>query len=128
MGKQAYSKGFSSTVTDEMAKASLFISTSVSEGFSLATLEAMSVGLPTVVYNCPGGISHLVRDGKTGYLIPMNNENAMADHICKLIEDTELRHTMGKDALFESKRFCVEIIAQRWMQLFEEELMKKRGK
>lgn len=128
MADHIFLKGFSSTVTDEMAKASLFISTSVSEGFSLATLEAMSVGLPTVVYNCPGGISHLVRDGKTGYLIPMNNENAMADHICKLIEDTELRHTMGKDALFESKRFSVEIIAQRWMQLFEEELMKKRGK
>lgn len=124
---RVFLKGYSSTVTDEMAKASLFISTSVSEGFSLATLEAMSVEIPTVVYNCPGGISHLVRDGETGYLIPMNDETSMADHVCQLIEDAKLRHTMGKAALRESKRYRVENIAQRWMQLFEEELRKKHS-
>lgn len=127
MTDRVFLKGYSSTVTDEMAHTSLFISTSVSEGFSLATLEAMSVGIPTVVYNCPGGISHLVRDGETGYLIPLNDETSMADHVCQLIEDTELRHTMGKAALHESKRYRVENIAQRWMQLFEEELRKKHG-
>lgn len=120
-------KGYSSTVTDEMAKASIFISTSVSEGFSLATLEAMSVGLPTVVYNCPGGIKHLVRDCQTGYLIPMNDEAAMIDHVCRLIENTELRDTMGATALRESKRYRVENISRRWMDLFEAELRKKRG-
>lgn len=124
---RVFLKGFSPTVTDEMAKASLFISTSISEGFSLATLEAMSVGIPTVVYNCPGGISHLVKDGETGYLIPMNDEAAMVDHVCRLIEDKELRHTMGEAALHESKQYRAENIAQRWMQLFEEELKKKRG-
>lgn len=121
-------KGYSSTVTDEMAKASLFLSTSVSEGFSLATLEAMSVGIPTIVYNCPGGISHLVRDNETGYLIPMNDEAAMVDHVCRLIEDTELRRTMGEAALHESKQYHAKNIAQRWMTLFQETLAKKRGK
>ena len=121
-------KGYSSKVTDEMAKASLFISTSVSEGFSLATLEAMSVGIPTVVYNCPGGIRYLVKDGETGFLVPMNDEDAFVEKVCMLIENEELRKTMGQTALKEGEQYKIEKIAQRWMELFQELLDKKRGK
>lgn len=121
-------KGYSSKVTDEMAKASLFISTSVSEGFSLATLEAMSVGIPTVVYNCPGGIRYLVKDGETGFLVPMNDEDAFVEKVCTLIENEELRKTMGQTALKEGEQYKIEKIAQRWMELFQELLDKKRGK
>ena len=120
-------KGFSSTVTDEMAKASLFISTSVSEGFSLATLEAMSVGIPTVVYNCPGGIRYVVKDGETGYLVKMNDEDAFVEKLCALIENEELRKMMGRAALKEAQQYRVEKIVQRWMELFQELLEKKRG-
>jgi glycosyltransferase involved in cell wall biosynthesis len=120
-------KGFSSTVTDEMAKASLFISTSVSEGFSLTTLEAMSVGIPTVVYNCPGGIRYVVKDGETGYLVKMNDEDAFVEKVCALIENEELRKMMGRAALKEAQQYRVEKIVQRWMELFQELLEKKRG-
>lgn len=118
--------GYTGEMSVEMSKASLFVFTSLSESFSLVTLEAMSVGVPTVVYNCPGGIRYLVKDGSTGYLVPMSDEDAFVEKVCALIEDEELRRAMGKAALQESERYKMEIITQRWMDLFQGLLDKKR--
>lgn len=118
--------GYTSEMSVEMSKASLFVFTSLSESFSLVTLEAMSVGVPTVVYNCPGGIRYLVKDGVTGYLIPLNDEDAFVEKVCSLIENEELRKAMGQAALHESEQYKIEIITQHWMNLFQELLDKKR--
>ena len=120
--------GYTSEVQEQMAKASLFVLTSRTEGFSLAAIEAMSVGIPAVVYNCPGGIRYVVKDGETGYLVPMDDEDAFAEKVCTLIENEDLRRTMGQAALKEVEQYRIENITQRWMDLFQELLDKKRGK
>lgn len=119
--------GYTSEVQEQMAKASLFVLTSRTEGFSLVAAEAMSVGIPSVVYNCPGGICHVVKDGETGFLIPMNDEDAFVEKVCTLIENEKLRKAMGQAALKEVEQYRIEKIAQRWMTLFQELLKKKRG-
>ncbi len=119
--------GYTGEMGVEMSKASLFVFTSLSESFSLVTLEAMSVGIPAVVYNCPGGISYVVKDNVTGFLVPMNDEDAFVEKVCTLIEDEELRKKMGQAALAESKQYGIDIITHRWMDLFQELLDKKRG-
>ena len=118
--------GYTSEVQEQMAKASIFVLTSLTEGFSLVTIEAMSVGIPAVVYNCPGGICHVVKDGETGYLVPMNDEDAFVEKICALIENDELRKKMGKACLQEVEQYRMESIVQRWMELFQDLLAKKR--
>ena len=65
MTNHVFLMGFTPEVQEQMAKASLFVLTSQTEGFSLVTLEAMSVGVPTIVYNCPGGIRYLVKDNRS---------------------------------------------------------------
>lgn len=118
--------GYTDEMGVEMSNASLFVFSSLSESFSLVTLEAMSVGIPTVVYECPGGIKYLVKDGVTGYLVPLNDEDAFVEKVCMLIENEELRKIMGQAALLESEQYKIEKIAQRWMELFQELLEKKR--
>lgn len=125
--EQVFLMGYTEEISVEMSKGSIMALTSLSEGFSLVTLEAMALGIPTVVYNCPGGISHLVKDGVTGFLVPMNDEDAFVEKVCMLIENEELRKTMGQAALHESEQYRIERIAQRWMELFQELLDKKRG-
>ena len=127
MTGHVFLKGYSSTVTDEMAKASLFLSTSVSEGFSLATIEAMSVGLPAVAYNCPGGLRYVLEDGETGFVVPMNDEETFVEKVCTLIENEELRKVMGQAALKEAARYKIDAIVQKWMTLFYELLIEKRN-
>lgn len=128
MGKHVHLMGYTTEMGEAISKGSLMVLTSLSESFSLVTLEAMSVGIPTVVYNCPGGISYLVKDGETGYLVPLHDEDAFVERVCELIENEELRKTMGSAALKESEKYKMDNIIQRWMTLFQETLAEKRGK
>ena len=118
--------GYTDKIGEKMSQASLMVLTSRSESFSLVTLEAMSAGIPTIVYNCPGGISQLVKDGETGYLVPLDNEDIFVERVCQLIEDNELRRKMGMVSAKESEQYNIENIISRWMSLFEELLLRKR--
>lgn len=126
--EHVFLKGYTDDMGVEMSKASLFVFASLSESFSLVTLEAMSVGIPTVVYNCPGGIRYVVKDGETGFLVPMNDEDIFVKKVCTLIEDEKMRKSMGLAALRESEQYKIEIIVQRWMVLFQKLIEKKRGR
>lgn len=126
LSNQVSLMGYTSEMPKEMSKASLMVLTSMSESFSLVTLEAMSVGIPTVVYNCPGGIRYLVKDSVTGYLVPLHDDQAFAERVCELIEDEEKRKRMGHAAQKESEQYKIEQIIPYWMELFQELLDKKR--
>lgn len=127
MKENVHLMGYTTEMGEAMSKGSMMVLTSLSESFSLVTLEAMSVGIPTVVYKCPGGIRYLVKDGVTGYLVPLHDEDAFVERVCTLIENEELRKTMGRAALLESEQYKIEQITQRWMELFQDLLEKKRG-
>ena len=112
--------GYTPDVQEQMAQASIFVLTSRTEGFSLVAIEAMSVGIPAVVYNCPGGIRYVVKDSVTGYLVPMDDEDTFAQKICTLIENENLRIKMEQASLQEVEQYRIEKIAEQWMGLFEE--------
>jgi glycosyltransferase involved in cell wall biosynthesis len=61
----------------------LFVSSSVSEGFSLSTLEALWAGVP-VVATRSGGPEEIVRHGDTGVLVPVESPAALAAGILEL--------------------------------------------
>ena len=128
LNKHVFLMGYTSEVQEQMAKASLFVLTSRTEGFSLVTIEAMSVGIPAVVYNCPGGIRYVVKDGETGYLVPLDDEDAFAEKVCTLIENENLRMRMGQSSLQEVEQYRIEKIAEQWMVLFKELVRNKHKK
>ncbi|MDA0348490.1 MAG: glycosyltransferase family 4 protein [Verrucomicrobia bacterium] len=65
------------------------------EGFGLVYLEASAHGLPVVASHI-GGVSDAVAHNKTGLLVAPGNKPALANAFIKLIEDPELRTTMGE--------------------------------
>jgi glycosyltransferase involved in cell wall biosynthesis len=75
----------------------VFAQPSIYEGFGLAALEAMASGLP-VVASATGGLPELVKDGITGFLVPVGDVDALADRLGQLLEDDELRVRMGQAA------------------------------
>lgn len=112
--------GFSNAIDQELRKASIFAFSSLVEGFALVIVEAMECGLPVVSYQCPCGPKDIITDGKDGFLIPVNDEQLMAERICTLIEDEELRHQMSIAARQRAKDYQADNIAQQWMKLFNE--------
>ncbi len=78
--------------------ADLFIFPSVwNEPFGMPVLEAMACGLP-VVTTRGGGIPEFVDHGKSGLLVERGDSKALAEAVCALLRDGELRRKMGRAA------------------------------
>ena len=58
---------------------------------------AYSFRKPVVVTDV-GSLSEVVENGKTGFIVPPKDENALADAVIKLLKDDELRQRMGQNA------------------------------
>jgi len=67
----------------------------------------------------------LITEGVDGFLVPVNDEEAMANRICQLIEDEELRKTMGQAAKEKARNFHIDNITKQWMTLFNEVINEK---
>ncbi len=78
--------------------ADVFITTPWYEPFGITPLEAMACGVP-VIGSRVGGIQYSVEDGKTGFLVPPKDPDALADKINLILSDTTLRIQMGKNAV-----------------------------
>ena len=73
----------------------IFMLSSVTEGLSNSILEAMAMGLPTVVTKV-GGNEELVIDGQTGHLVPQGDVAGLAQAVISLAQHDQSRRDMGQ--------------------------------
>lgn len=99
-------------------ESSIFVFSSRYEGFGLALAEAMSCGLPAVSFACPCGPKDIITND--GILVEPNNIDNLANSICKLIEDENMRKEMGANAHKNMKRYEENTIMQKWLSLFQQ--------
>ncbi len=83
-------------IREALSVSDVFVMASTHEGLSIASLEAMSCGLPVIAYNVYG-LRDVVEDGKNGILVEPNS-HALAKAIEKLALSSELRLRMGIEA------------------------------
>lgn len=89
------------------------------EPFGLVIIEAMLQGKPVVGAN-HGGITDIIEDGETGFLIEPRDVNALEDRLRLLSDDVLLREEMGRKAQESVKRFDVNIVISQIEALYEE--------
>ena len=70
--------GFVDSPEQVLAKASLFVLSSRWEGFGNVIVEALSLGVPVVSTDCPGGPREILYDGLLGHLVPPDDSEALA--------------------------------------------------
>jgi glycosyltransferase involved in cell wall biosynthesis len=73
----------------------VFVLPSLQESFGVAAVEASAAGLPVIASNV-GGVSEIVLDGETGFLVPPNDVGALVERLVQLIADPTLRSRMGQ--------------------------------
>jgi len=114
-------RGTTKDIGKEYAQSAFYVMSSRAEGLPLVLIEASAYGMPLVSYDCHYGPSDIIEDGKNGFLIPsVGDVNALADAICKMIENEAQRKEMGRNAKEMSKRFELQEIIKQWETLFKE--------
>jgi len=95
------------------------------ETFGLVVLEAMQFELPVVATRWRG-IPSLVREGETGYLVPIKDAEAVAERLRLLLENADKRQAMGKRGReVYLQEFTIEKWYARMEQVFLDTVNKK---
>ena len=92
--KHVFLTGFRPDVLSVHKAFDIFVMSSVTEGLGTSLLDAMACGKP-IVATTAGGMPEVVKDGKTGILVPPRDHEAMADAIIRLLTDEAARQEMG---------------------------------
>jgi glycosyltransferase involved in cell wall biosynthesis len=95
IGNRTRFHGQVSDVRGFLADLQVAVLTSESEGLSNSLIEYAVLGLPVVTFDT-GGNREVVVDGETGFLVPEGDVEALADRVCRLLEDGDLRRRMGE--------------------------------
>ncbi len=84
-----------SNLREHLAGADIFVLPSRSEGFSNAIVEAMAAGLPVVATNV-GGNAEAVENEVSGFIVPAEDPQALADAVLQLLCDPARAKLMGE--------------------------------
>ena len=106
-------------IIDRYSNCDIFIAPSRFESFGLIFLEAMIFSKPVIGTNI-GGIPEVVADGVSGILIENENSEDLKSGLIKLIENKDIRESMGKNGrrIYEEK-FTAEIMANKFIDYYK---------
>lgn len=101
-------------MVDWLARCDVYVLPSRLEGFGKTTLEAAATGLPAVVFDDYGTTA--VVDGETGFAVSTFDD--MSRRVERLLQDSELRRSMGAAAADHARGFDWQAIARQWEERF----------
>ncbi len=94
-------------------KGSIFMYTSLSEGFPNALSEALAKPLASIAYDCPAGVSDLIENNKNGFLIPLGNQDMFIEKLDMLLKSEKLRLDLMKESFKLREVYRADIIASK---------------
>ena len=83
----------------------------------MVLLEAKSSKLPLISFDIETGPDEIIMDGVNGYLVPAYEIEMMAEKICKLIENKEIRKSFSNNSKEGLGLFSKELILEKWNSL-----------
>ena len=99
----------------------------LSEGFSVALMDAIACGLAPVTTTTPGPME-VVRDGDNGILVPPRDTRAIVQALERLICDRPYLEQLRRNAYTTAQNYSWPSIAKNTLRLYEKALYQKQGK
>ncbi|HEX6509503.1 MAG TPA: glycosyltransferase family 4 protein [Chloroflexota bacterium] len=87
------------------------------ESFGIVLLEGMAAGLPVVASDIDG-YRQVLTDGQEGFLVPPRDEHALADALCRLLQDADLRDIMGERGLLTAAEYSWPRVAEQILDFY----------
>jgi len=113
--------GYRTDVSDLLAKSNIVAFPSYyREGVPKSLIEACAIGRPIVTTNSVG-CKDTVEDGVNGFLVPIQNSEAVAEKIKILIDDADLRSKMGLESRKIAERdFSLDVVIKKHLDIYNE--------
>lgn len=115
---QLHLLGFRKDIPELYKSVDVCVFPSIREGLGLAAIEGMATGLPLIVSNNRGSRAYAIDRINAIVCSGRNQVSEYADAIRVLIENDELRKTMGEYNFEYAKKFDVKLINERMMQIY----------
>jgi glycosyltransferase involved in cell wall biosynthesis len=116
--------GFRSDAREIVAASDCLIQTSThGEGLSKSVVESMFLGIAPIITDIPGN-KDLLEDGKSGWLIPPKDAEAIAQALTEMAEDKTERQRRGRNAKeYMHKHFHIDQTVEEFVNLYKRLLM-----
>ena len=108
-------------LADYYRAASVFVLPSIykSEAFGITIIEAMACGLPVISTELGTGTSYANQDGRTGYVVPPRDSDAIHRALIRLLSDNTELSNMGKAAFARVRTgFTMESMLNGYKKLY----------
>lgn len=102
-----------SEVPDFLRQARLFVLPSRDEPFGIVVLEALACGIPTIITDS-GGATEIVDDNVNGYVVPVENPEAMAEKIAALLNDNAKSEAFRQKGLKKVQLFSIDNVVKKY--------------
>jgi glycosyltransferase involved in cell wall biosynthesis len=94
------------------------VNTSAKEGWGLTVIEANACGTTVIASNVPG-LRDAVKNKETGILYEYGNIDELAQWMETLLNDSELRDRLSKNAVVWSRRFDWNVVARETADILQ---------
>lgn len=106
-------------LVDYYKASDIFILPTRGDVWGLVVNEAMANGLPVITTDkCVAGLE-LITEGKNGYIVPINDENALSLRANELLSNKNLQEDMSKRNIERIKMYTIENMAKKHMDIFK---------
>ncbi len=100
-----------------LREAAVFLMPSQSEGLPMALLEAMAYGMAIVATEA-GGIPEVVDAGADGLLVPVDDPEALAEALCRVVADAGLRQRLSAAAAARARELDADAVAAKLAAIY----------
>ncbi|MGL5932160.1 MAG: glycosyltransferase [Cetobacterium sp.] len=106
-----------SNIEEYYKKASLIVSVSKSESFSMVLIEAATFKVCPIFYDCPSGPRNIIKNNQTGFLIELNDKKEMLIKIEELLGNDDLRKKIGENSFRSLKNYEIKNVCKEWKKM-----------
>ena len=104
-------------IVEHYSSSDIYLNSSRIDNQPLSILEAFACGLPVVTTGA-GGIPDIVTDGVTGYVVPVDDYQAVAARALDLLHSPDKTATLTERAKTECERYTWPAVCGKWLHLY----------